>query len=44
MLFKSFTGLTVKEFDDIYKRETAKRYDKYEIQRLSAKRKEKNGL
>ena len=41
MLFKSFTGLTVKEFDDIYKKETTKRYDKYEIQRLSAKRKER---
>ena len=41
MLFKSFTGLTVIEFDDIYKRETTKRHDKYEIQRLSAKRKER---
>ena len=41
MLFKSFTGLTVKEFDDIYKKETTKRHDKYEIQRLSAKRKER---
>ena len=35
LLFRSFTGLTVKEFDDIYKNEIAKRYDKYEIQRLS---------
>jgi hypothetical protein len=35
LLFKSFTGLTVSEFDDIYNKEIAKRYDKYEIQRLS---------
>jgi hypothetical protein len=34
MLFESFTGLTVQEFDDIYEKEIAKRYDKYEIQRL----------
>jgi hypothetical protein len=38
-LFKSFTGLTVQEFDDIYNKEIAKRYDKYELQRLSSKRK-----
>ena len=30
-LFKSFTGLTVQEFDDIYKKEIAKRYKKHEI-------------
>jgi hypothetical protein len=30
LLFKSFTDLTVQEFDDIYE-ELAKRYDKYEI-------------
>ena len=40
MLFKSFTGLTVKEFDDIYDKEIAKRYGKHEAQRLS-KRKER---
>ena len=40
LLFKSFTGLTVQEFDDIYEKEIAKRYEKYEIQRLSYKRKE----
>jgi len=32
LLFKSFTGLTVQEFDDIYN----KRYDKYELQCLSS--------
>ncbi len=37
LLFKSFTGLTVKEFDEIYE-EIAKRYDKYEIQRLSKRK------
>jgi len=30
MLFESFTGLTVQEFDDIYDKEIAKRYGKYE--------------
>ena len=40
MLFKSFTGLAVKEFDDIYKREVVKKHTKYEIQRLSSKPKE----
>ena len=39
LLFKSFTGLTIKEFDSIYDREITKRYGKYEIQRLSCKRK-----
>src|SRR3954447_13375778 len=38
LLFKSFTGLTVQEFDDIYDKEIAKRYDKYEIQRLSKRK------
>jgi hypothetical protein len=40
LLFKSFTGLTVKEFDDIYDKEIAKKYKKHEIKRLSYKRKE----
>jgi hypothetical protein len=38
ILFKSFTGLTIQEFDDIYEREIVKRYGKYEQQRLSSKR------
>jgi hypothetical protein len=37
MLFKSFTGLKVQEFDEIYE-EIAKRYDKHEIQRLSKRK------
>ncbi len=41
LLFKSFTGLTVQEFDDIYKKEITKRYDKYELKRLSTKRKDR---
>jgi len=41
LLFKSFTGLTVQEFDDIYDKEIAKRYDKYEIQRLSKRNKDR---
>ncbi len=35
MLFKSFTGLTVKEFDDIYDKGISKRYRRHEIKRLS---------
>ena len=38
LLFKSFTGLTVKEFDDIYDNEIIKRYGKHEIQRLSKRK------
>ncbi len=41
LLFKSFTGLTVKEFDDIYDKEIAKRYERHEIKRLSTKRKDR---
>ena len=36
ILFKSFTGLTVQEFDDIYNKKITKRYDKYDLQRLSS--------
>ena len=38
LLFKSFTGLTVQEFDEIYDKEITKRYDKHEIQRLSKRK------
>ena len=37
LLFKSFTGLTVEQFDNIYDKEITKRYDRYEIQRLFKK-------
>ncbi len=40
LLFKSFTGFTVQEFDDIYNKKIAKRYVKHESKRLSCKRKE----
>jgi DDE superfamily endonuclease/Helix-turn-helix of DDE superfamily endonuclease len=40
LLFKSFTGLTVQEFDDIYEKQMVKKYEKHEIKRLSCKRKE----
>jgi hypothetical protein len=36
--FKSFTGLTVQEFDDIYDNEITKRYGKYELKRLSKRK------
>ena len=38
LLFKSFTGLTVLEFDNIYKKEIAKRYEKHELKRLSKRK------
>jgi hypothetical protein len=34
LLFKSFTGITVQEFDDIYNKKIVKRYGKYELQRF----------
>jgi hypothetical protein len=40
MLFRSFTGLTVEEFDGIYNKEIEKRYPKHEARRLT-KRKER---
>ena len=38
LLFKSFTGLTIEEFDDIYKNEISRKYYKHEIQRLSKRK------
>ncbi|MDN5868907.1 MAG: transposase, partial [Candidatus Nitrosocosmicus sp.] len=39
LLFKSFTGLSVKQFDDIYcHKEIEVKYSKHEIKRLSSKR------
>jgi hypothetical protein len=38
LLFKSFTGLTVQEFDDIYNKEITKRYHDYEIKRLEKRK------
>jgi hypothetical protein len=38
LLFKSFTGLTVQEFDDIYDKEITKRYCKHELKRLSKRK------
>jgi hypothetical protein len=45
ILFKSFTGLTVQEFNDIYNKQIVKRYEKHELKRLSKKedRKRKAG-
>src|SRR3954451_5504570 len=41
LLFKSFTGLSVQEFDDIYDKEITKKYHKHEIQRLSKRTKDR---
>jgi hypothetical protein len=38
LLFKSFTGLSVQAFDNIYNKEITKRYAKHEIQRLSKRK------
>ncbi|HEY6534425.1 MAG TPA: hypothetical protein VIY08_01235 [Candidatus Nitrosocosmicus sp.] len=35
LLFKSFTGLTVQEFDNIYNKEIANIYEKYELYQLA---------
>ena len=42
LLFKSFTGLTVQEFDDTYDNKITKRYAKYEIRRSSNRDMEKD--
>jgi hypothetical protein len=34
LLSKSFTGLSVEEFDNIYNKEMTKRYEKHELRRL----------
>ncbi len=41
LLFKSFTGLTVQEFNDIYEKNVTKRYAKHEIRRLSKRKKDR---
>ena len=38
MLFNSFTGPTVKEFDDIYDKGIPKRHGRHEIRRLSKRK------
>ena len=38
LLFKSFTGLTVQQFDDIFDKQVIKRYIKHEIKRLSKRK------
>ena len=42
-LFKSFTGLSIQQFNDIYK-EIKSKYKKYEIQRLSLKRRRERNV
>ena len=44
LLFKSFTGLTIKEFDEIYDKEITKRYVKHEVQRLSKRKYRKRNI
>jgi hypothetical protein len=44
LLFRSFTGLTVVEFDNIYDKEITKRYCKHESKRLSKRKNGENEL
>jgi hypothetical protein len=44
LLFKSFTGLTVQEFDYIYNKEITKRYSNYELKRLSKRKNRKRDI
>jgi hypothetical protein len=44
LLFRSFTGLTVQQFDDIFDKEIIKKYDKHEIQRLSKRKDRKRDI
>jgi hypothetical protein len=44
LLFKSFTGLTVQEFDDIYDKEIVKRYERHELKRLSKRKGRKRDI
>lgn len=44
LLFKSFTGLTVQQFDNIFDNEIIKRYDKHETQRLSKRKNRERGI
>jgi hypothetical protein len=44
LLFKSFTGLTVQEFDYIYNKEITKRYSNYELKRLSKRDNRKRSI
>ena len=38
LFFRSFTGLAVQQFDDIYDKEITKRYTKHELQRISKRK------
>jgi hypothetical protein len=38
LLFKSFTGLKLQEFDNIYNKEILKRYERHELKRLSKRK------
>ena len=44
LLFKSFTGITVQEFDDIYDKEITKRYNMHENKRLSKRKNRKRAM
>jgi hypothetical protein len=43
-LFKSFTGLSVQEFDDIYNKEIVKKYHNHEFKRLSKRKNRKRSI
>jgi hypothetical protein len=44
LLFKSFTGLKLQEFDNIYNKEILKRYERHELKRLSKRKSRKRDM
>jgi hypothetical protein len=44
LLFKSFTGLKLQEFDNIYNKEILKRYERHELKRLSKRKGRKRDI
>src|SRR6185437_10693251 len=44
LLFKSFTSITVQQFDNIYDKEVTKRYCKYKLERLSKRKYRKRDI
>jgi hypothetical protein len=44
ILFKSFTGLTIQDFDNIYNKQIVKKHEKYELKRLSKRKDRKRDM
>jgi hypothetical protein len=44
ILFKSFTGLTIPDFDNIYNKQIVKKHEKYELKHLSKRKDRKRDM